>query len=425
MNVLLIGSGGREHALALKLSQSRKLKKLFVIPGNPGIGEIAECFSVDIMGNKEIVDFAKQHSIDLVVVGPEDPLANGIADALQENNIKVFGPNKLAAQFEASKVFARDFMKKHDLPSVKFESFTEFHDAKKYIESKGAPIVVKVEGLAAGKGVCVAQTKDQALEFAEDCLIRGRFGGSGSKVIVEECLFGEEASYLTFVDGKDFVPMVYSQDHKHACEGDTGPNTGGMGCYSPAPILESFEGELEEKIMKPFLQGIKEEGIEYKGVLYVGLMKTKEGLKILEFNVRFGDPETQVILPRMKSDLIEVMLAVADGTLSRKRIEWSGEHAMCVVLASKGYPGSYEKGKVITGLDDVNGVQVIHAGTKEDSGSILTNGGRVLNVVALAESLPEAASKAYDEIRKINWNGVWYRKDIGFKELERLKRKCL
>jgi phosphoribosylamine--glycine ligase len=419
LNVLLIGSGGREHALALKIIESRMLNRLFAIPGNPGIEEVAECHKLDIMDNEALVDFAKEKKIDLVIVGPEDPLSNGIVDAFELNGIRAFGPNKTAAQFEGSKVFARRFMRKYGLPSVEFREFDDFEKAMEYIKEKGAPIVVKADGLAAGKGAFVANSEEEAINFAKECLLNNKFGKASSKIIVEECLVGEEASYLVFMDSKTFKPMVISQDHKPIFEGDKGKNTGGMGAYSPAPILDGYENELEEKIIKPFLKGIKQEGIDYKGVLYVGLMKTNKGLKILEFNCRFGDPETQVILPRLKTDILEVMNAVIDKKLSSIKLDWSDEHCVAVVLASGGYPGSYEKGKEITGLENVEGVCIIQAGTKKENGKVYTNGGRVLNIVALGPTLGQAVDKAYSNIPKINFEGIYFRKDIAKKELDR------
>lgn len=419
MNVLIIGSGGREHALALKIVESRHLNKLYAIPGNPGIAELGECHSLSVNDTDAIIKFAQKKEIDMVVVGPEDPLANGLVDTLEENNIRAFGPNKSAAQFEASKGFARRFMKKYDLPSVEFEEFTDLGKAKTYIQKKGAPLVVKADGLAAGKGVLVAEDINQAFDFAEACLAENKFGNASSRIIVEECLIGEEASYLVFIDSKTFKPMVISQDHKQIFEGDKGPNTGGMGTYSPATILDGLEAELEEIILLKFLDGIKQEGIDYKGVLYVGLMKTADGPKILEFNCRFGDPETQVILPRMKTDIIDVFNAVIDQKLDELNIEWKDEHCTCIVLSSKGYPGSYEKGKQITGTDQVEDVQIIHAGTKTESENLVTNGGRVLNVVSLGNTLKQATQKAYSELKKISFDGVYYRTDIGKKELDR------
>jgi len=419
MNVLIIGSGGREHALALKVAESRLLDKLFAIPGNPGIEKVAECHTLNILDNAAIINFAKEKDIGLVIIGPEAPLVNGLADELGKNGISAFGPNKIAAQFEGSKAFARNFMKKYNLPGVEFREFTNFKEAERYIQEKGAPIVIKADGLAAGKGVLVAKTARAAVSFTKDCLENNKFGGASSKVIVEECLVGEEASYLVFMDSITFRPMVYSQDHKPIFENDEGPNTGGMGAYSPAPILDGLETEMEEKIIKPFLNGIKQEGMEYKGVLYVGLMKTKEGLKILEFNCRFGDPETQVILPRLKTDILEVMLAVVNKTLSSMNIEWFDDHCVSVVLASGGYPGAYEKGKLITGLEDVKDAQIIHAGTRKEDDDILTNGGRVLNIVCLGKNLKEAVDKAYSAIDGINFDGLFFRRDIAKKELGR------
>lgn len=423
LNILVIGSGGREHAIVQKISESTSVNKIFAVPGNPGIAKIAECEKIDIMDNESLINYAKDKNIDLVIVGPEDPLANGVVDALTDAGIRAFGPNKKASQFEASKIFTRNFLKKYGLPSCEYETFQDYGLAKEYIESKGAPIVVKADGLAAGKGAFVAHTTDDAIDFAKQCLVENRFNHENPQIIVEECLFGEEASYLVFVDSKTFVPMVYSQDHKAIGEGDTGLNTGGMGAYSPAPILDGYEEELSEKIMKPFLHGCKEEGIEFKGVLYVGLMKTDKGLKIIEYNNRFGDPEAQIILPRLRTDLIKVMNAVIDQKLSDIKIEWSDKHCMALVAASGGYPEDYEKGKEITIGNIEEGVQVIHAGTKNEKGNLVTNGGRVLNVVAVGDSLQEAADKAYKNIKEINFEGMYYRNDIGKKELDRCKNK--
>ncbi len=417
-NVLIIGGGGREHALALKVAESPKLNKLYAIPGNPGIAQLGTCSTLDIMDNDTVVNFAKDKKIDMAIVGPEAPLVNGLADALEEAGIPSFGPKQSGARFEGSKAFSRQFMKKYGLPSVKFEEFSDYEKAAAYIKEQGAPIVVKADGLAAGKGVLVAETVDEALVFAKECLEGGKFKEAGASIVVEECLVGEEGSYMVFTDGKSFKPMVYSQDHKQVYEGDKGPNTGGMGAYSPAPILEGHEDELEE-LMEKFLKGIEAEGIDYKGVLYVGLMKTKDGLKILEFNVRFGDPEAQVLLPRMQNDLLDVIDAVNNEQLAQVELKPRDEHCMCIVLASGGYPGSYGKGKEIQGLDNVDGVHVIHAGTKENGGAIVTNGGRVLNVVAMGSTLQEAADKAYAEAAKISFDQMYLRKDIGWKELER------
>ncbi len=421
LNVMIVGSGGREHAIALKVTESDRLNKLYAVPGNPGIGQVACCHDIDQNDNEALVKFAKEKKIDLAIIGPEAPLVNGAADELEKAGIRVFGPNKKASQFEGSKAFARRFMKKYNLPTVEFDEFTDFEKAKAYIEKQGAPIVVKADGLAAGKGVLVANTVEEAVKFAEECLKANKFGDASSSIVVEECLVGEEGSYLVFVDSETFKPMVYSQDHKPIYEGDKGPNTGGMGAYSPAPILDGLEKEMEEKIIKPFIAGTKAEGIEYKGVLYVGLMKTKDGLKILEFNCRFGDPETQVILPRLNNDILDVMNAVIDKKLGAMKLDWSEKHCVSIVLASGGYPGSYEKGKEIKGLDNISGAQVIHAGTKKDNGKILTNGGRVLNVITLGSTLKDAVDTAYTKINDINFDGMFFRKDIAKKELDRQK----
>jgi len=415
-NILLIGSGGREHAISLKLIESKNVNKLYVIPGNPGISKIAECYDIDILDNSKLLDFAKEKNIDLVVVGPEGPLANGIVDFFQDHKIQIFGPNKQAAMFEASKSFSKNFMIRYNIPTGFFKEFINFKDAKNYIEEKGMPIVIKADGLAAGKGVLVAFNKEDAIDFARDCLENKLFGESSSKIIVEEFLDGEEGSYLLFLDSKSYIPMVHSQDHKQIFDGDKGPNTGGMGAYSPANVFKDNEEELRE-IVNNFLRGIEIENIDYKGVLYIGLIKTKDGLKVLEFNCRFGDPETQVILPRMKSDLIEIIECVINENLSKIKIEWAEESCACVVLSSKGYPGKYVAGKMITGLDRVTKSQVIHAGTKEKDGFLVTNGGRVLNVVATGSNLKEAIDKIYADISKIYFEGIYYRKDIGYKGL--------
>jgi phosphoribosylamine--glycine ligase len=417
-NILLIGSGGREHALAIKISQSQNLGNFYAIPGNPGIKEFAECTDIDLSDNDALVKFAKEKDIDLTVVGPEVPLANGIADIFEDNGLKIFGPRKKAAQFEASKTFAKKFMKKYNIPSGEYEEFTDYEKAKNYIKEKGVPIVIKADGLAAGKGVCVAKDMDEALSFAKECLQENKFGEASSKIIVEEFLEGEEASYHLFVDGSSYKPMVYSQDHKQVFDDDKGPNTGGMGAYSSAPILEGQEKELEEKFVKPFMKGIKEDDVDFRGVLYIGLMKTKDGLKVLEYNCRFGDPETQVILPRLETDLITTMLAVSEGKLDQLELEWNDNYCVCIVGASKGYPEKYEKGKKITGLDKTSDVSIIHAGTKEDGEDILTNGGRVLNIVSSSPNLKQAIDKAYQEIEKIGFEGMHYRKDIGKKALK-------
>ena len=419
MRILVIGTGGREHAITLKVAKSDKAEKIYAVPGNPGMAEIAECHSIDIMDSEAMVVFAKKKLIDLVIVGPENPLANGIVDAFEDAGIKSFGPKKKAAEFEASKTFTRKFIEKYDLPGAEFKEFTEFEEARDYIEEKGAPIVVKVDGLAAGKGACVAETVEIAITFAEDCLIRNKFGEASSKIVVEEFLVGEEVSYLVFTDGKTFKPMVYSQDHKQIYEGDKGPNTGGMGAYSPASLLKGKENFLKSEVMDRFLKGVVAEGIDYRGVLYIGFMMTSDGPKILEFNCRFGDPEAQVILPRMETDLIDVCMAVIDQELENQEIIWNDKFCATVVLTSGGYPEQYKKGIVINGLENVEGVQVIHAGTKKVDDKMVTNGGRVLNIVATGQTLKKTINKIYNEIPKINFELMYYRNDIAWKELGR------
>lgn len=414
--MLIIGSGGREHAIALKIKESKHLNNLFAIPGNAGIAEIASCFDLNILDNNSILRFCKEHSIDFVIIGPEMPLANGLSDILEINNIKVYGPNKKASQFESSKSFSRKFMKKYGLPTVDFEEFTDFNLAKEYIIQKGAPIVIKADGLAAGKGVCVAKTKEEAIDFLKDSLVYNKFKEALPKIIIEEFLEGEEASYHVFVDSKSFKPMAYSQDHKQIYDGDIGPNTGGMGAYAPAQVLDSYEYELEEKIMKPFIKALKQEEIDYRGTLFIGLMKTKDGLKILEFNCRFGDPETQVILPKLETDLLEIMDAVIDKRLSEITINWNDKKCVCVVLASKGYPEEYKKGYIITELPkNTKDIQIIHAGTKKENSILYTNGGRVLNVVSIDNNLKMAIENAYKQIENINFQDKYFRKDIGWK----------
>lgn len=417
MKVMIIGSGGREHAIALKIKESDKVSEIICVPGNPGISEIAKCVELDIMNNELMVNFAKENNIDYTIVGPEVPLVNGIVDVFESEGLEIFGPKKEGANFEASKEFTKDFMKKYNIPTGDYASFTNFDLCKNYIEEKGAPIVIKADGLAAGKGVCVAHSLEEAIKFTKECF-NGKFGNAGVKVVIEEFLDGEEGSFLFFTDGKSFKPMVYSQDHKAIYENDKGPNTGGMGAYSPAPILEGLDKELEKKFVIPFLEGIKKENIDFRGVLYMGLMKTKTGIKVLEFNCRFGDPETQVILPRLETDLIDVMKATSQKKLNELDVKWNNDFVVTVVLASKGYPNKYEKGKEIKigEIIDKN-VFIIHAGTKIIKNKLVTNGGRVINVVAKADTLKKALDKAYLAINKINFEGMYFRKDIGWRAI--------
>lgn len=418
MNVLLIGSGGREHALAWKISQSPLLKKFYALPGNPGIAEFAECVEkISAEDNSAVVEFAQSKKIDLVVVGPEAPLVNGLVDALEKVGIKSFGCNAEAAQLEGSKIFAKQLMKKYSIPTAKFEVFDNLDDAKNYIRSQGAPIVVKADGLAAGKGVIVAQSLEEALNAVDEMK---NFGAAGNKIVVEEFMGGEEASILAFTDGKIIVPMIPAQDHKRVGDGDDGPNTGGMGAYAPAPVVNSeVARRVEEKILKPILSALNSEGIVYRGCIYAGLMISGGEPKVVEFNARFGDPETQVVLPLLESDLLEIMLACAEGNLSEKKILWSSGSAVCVVLTSGGYPKNYKKNFPIDGIKSAEnlGAKVFHAGTKKVDGKILTSGGRVLGVTVTAPNIREAVKKVYSCVDQIHFEDMHFRKDIAAKAL--------
>ena len=425
MKLLVIGSGGREHTLAWKLAQSPKCEKLYAVPGNPGMEDIAECISgISIEDNDAVVKLAKEKAIDLVVVGPEVPLTNGIVDALNGAGIKAFGPSKLAAELEGSKAFSKGLMKKYGIPTAKYEVFTDAAAAREYVKKEGAPIVVKADGLAAGKGVIVAMTLEEALHAVDDIMEDKAFGQAGSRVVIEEFMEGEEASLLAFTDGETIVPMISSQDHKRVYDGDKGPNTGGMGTYAPTPVMTpDMVQAATERILKPAISAMKAEGRPYKGCLYAGLMITKEGPKVVEFNARFGDPETQVVLPLLESDLVEIMLACAEGSLGSLDIQWSKGAAVCVVMASGGYPGSYAKGKEITGLDEAKkaGNLVFHAGTARKDGKIVTNGGRVLGVVAKADNIQDAVKHAYEGVERITFEDAFYRKDIAYRALARQK----
>lgn len=418
MKVLVIGSGGREHAIVWKVAQSRVVDKIYCTPGNAGISEIAECVEVGSKDLTALLDFVKYEWIDLTVVGPEDPLAQGIVDIFQKEGRKIVGPTKAGAQLESSKVFAKEFMKRHKIPTAEYRVFTSYTHAEEYIRLKGTPIVVKADGLAAGKGVFVCQTYDEAVEALKLIMKDKIFGSSGDRVVIEECLTGKEVSYLVFTDGKNIVPMVTSKDHKRLLDNDKGPNTGGMGTFSPNPIITAeLERDIIETIIKPTIRGLNEEGINYKGILYAGLMITNNKPYVLEFNCRFGDPETQVILPRLDSDIIDIFMAITEGRLNRIEVKWKSDASLCVILASEGYPGKYRKGLKIKGLDMVKGLKdiiVFHAGTKfDENGDIVTNGGRVLGVTATGKNLEEARQKAYSAIELISFEGMQYRKDIG------------
>ena len=419
MKILVVGGGGREHALAFAIKRSPLCSELFCAPGNAGTAQIAHNINIKDSDIDAIVSFCLENRIGLVVVGPEVPLALGLVDELNIRGIKAFGPSKNAAQIEASKSFSKQFFKKYSLPTAEFDVFDNIDDAKNYINKKGAPIVVKADGLAAGKGVTVAQTEAEAIDALKEIFIERKFKDAGNKVVIEEKLEGEEASFLAFSDGENILPMIAAQDHKPVFDNDLGPNTGGMGAYAQAPIIDD---ELRQYIIKNIMQktidGLRKEGIIYKGVLYAGLMIKDKKPYLLEFNCRFGDPETQAILPLMNSDIVDIMLASIDGNLASKTIKWKKKYAVCVVLASGGYPIEYDKGKVISGLDDVeklDNVYVFHAGTAKKNSDIITNGGRVLNIVGVDEHFDKAQKRAYDAIKLVSFDGMHYRKDIGNK----------
>ena len=419
MNVLLIGGGGREHALAWKISQSPMLEKFFAIPGSPGIANFAECIeNISIEDNAALVNFAREKNIDLVVVGPEAPLVNGLVDALNAARIKAFGPSKIAAKIEGSKIFAKCLMRKYDIPTADFEVFYNPEDARNYIRKKGAPIVIKADGLAAGKGVIVAQTLDEALSAVDEMR---NFGDAGNKIIVEEFMDGEEASVLALTDGEKIIPLIAAQDHKRIDDGDKGLNTGGMGAYAPAPVVDAkIAAQVEEKILKPTIAALKSEGIIYRGCLYAGLMIQNGVAKVVEFNCRFGDPETQVVLPLMEGDLLDLMNACAEGNLSDKKISWSKGSAVCVIMASGGYPKSYKKNLPIDGVTKAKalGAMIFHAGTKLKGGELVTSGGRVLGVTITAPTLREAVDKVYRCVEVIHFDNVHYRRDIAARALK-------
>ena len=416
MKVLVIGSGGREHAIAYKLKQSPKVTELYAIPGNPGIASLGTCVPGSVEDNEFIVDFIKQNQIDLTVIGPEVPLCNGLADDIEKAGYKAFGPQKKAATLEGSKAFSKDFMIRHHIPTAKYVEVTDFEKACKEVDHFDFPLVIKADGLAAGKGVVIVENKEDAISTLKEMMVDGALDGAGSKVVLEEFLTGFECSLLCFTDGKTIVPMVSAKDHKQIFDGNKGPNTGGMGTVSPNPFLpEGMDEVLKKDILDPFMQGLKEDQMDYRGVVFIGLMIENNKAKVLEFNVRFGDPETQSILLRLDSDLFDIMYAVSTGTLDQVNVKWKEEHVACLVLASGGYPGSYEKGKVITGLDKVNDdIIVFHAGTAFNTqGEVVTSGGRVLNICAFGKNLEETREKVYQGAEVIDFEGKYYRKDIG------------
>ena len=422
MNILLLGSGGREHALAWKMAASPLTDRLVCAPGNAGIAREAECVALDLADHAAVIGFCRANAIDFVVVGPEGPLCAGIVDDLEAAGIKAFGPSRAAAQLEGSKGFTKDLCRSNRIPTAAYERFRAAEPAKAYVRARGAPIVIKADGLAAGKGVIVAQNLAEA-EAAIDMMLGGGLGDAGAEVVVEEFLDGEEASFFALCDGDTAIPLASAQDHKRAFDGDTGPNTGGMGAYSPAPIVDAaMSARVMREIVLPTLAAMKAMGTPFKGVLYAGLMITAEGPKLIEYNVRFGDPECQVLMLRLMSDLVPALLASRDGVLKSLDLRWYREAALTVVMAARGYPGSYAKGSVIDGLDAaaaVAGVEIFHAGTKTEGGRILANGGRVLNVSALGGTVREARARAYEAISRIRWPEGFYRHDIGWRAVER------
>lgn len=417
MKILIVGSGGREHAIAWKIAQSPRVEKLYCAPGNAGISTVAECIAIKAEDIDGICKFAKENKIDMAVIGPEVPLAMGIVDRLMEIGVKTFGPNQNCAQLEASKAFTKAFLARHEIPTAGYQEFTEKEALLKSVGLFGYPMVLKADGLAAGKGVVIAENKEEAEKAIEEMMGDRIFGDAGDKVVVEEFLTGIEASMLCFVDEETIVPMESAQDYKRIFDGDKGPNTGGMGTYSPSLIFTpELEAQIRERILQPTLKGFQKDGLKFQGVLFIGLMINEEGPKVIEFNNRFGDPETQSVLVRLETDLVDIFESVIDGNLKNQEIKWSEKKAVCIVLASGGYPGDYEKGKTIEGLDPFNGrddLIVFHAGTKLSGETVVTDGGRVLGLVATGDSHEEAREKAYKNIDKLRFEGAQYRKDIG------------
>ena len=423
MNILLLGSGGREHALAWKMAASPLTDQLYCAPGNAGIAQDATCVALNPADHAAVVEFCKSHAIDLVVVGPEAPLVAGIVDDLEAAGIKAFGPSKAAARIEGSKGFAKDLCRAHNIPTAAYERFAEAAPAKAYARGRGAPIVVKADGLAAGKGVIVATTVAEA-ETAIDMILGGGLGAAGAELVIEDFLEGEEASFFALCDGETALPLASAQDHKRVFDGDTGPNTGGMGAYSPAPVMtEEMTQRTLDEIVRPTLRAMKEMGAPFKGVLFAGLMITRAGPQLIEYNIRFGDPECQPLMLRLKSDLVPALMAARDGMLKNFDLRWHDDAALTVVMATKGYPGDYAKGSVIEGLDEaaaVEGVEVFHAGTATDAdGRLIANGGRVLGVSAIGRTVAEAQARAYAAVDKIRWPEGFCRRDIGWRAVAR------
>jgi phosphoribosylamine--glycine ligase len=417
MKILIVGGGGREHAIAWKLKQSKKEVDVYCAPGNGGIGQIATCVDIGATDIGAMVKWAKENKMDLVFVAPDDPLAMGMVDALEAAGVRAFGPSKAAAEIEGSKAYSKWLMKKYDIPTAGFEVFDDAQAALNYLETAKYPIVVKADGLALGKGVLICEDRAQAKQAVEDIMVKGQFGDAGSRVVIEEFMEGPEVSVLTFCDGRTILPMLPTQDHKRAYDGDKGLNTGGMGTFTPTPkYTPDVQAFVEREVLQKTVDALNAEGRPFKGVIFFGIMLTKDGPKVLEYNARLGDPETQSVFALLENDLLDIIDAVIDGKLDEVKLKWKDGSAVCVVMASGGYPGSYEKGREITGLGDVDkDVVVFHAGTKAENGSFLTNGGRVLGVVACGADIPAAREKAYANVKKIQFKGAQYRTDIGIK----------
>ena len=414
MRILVVGGGGREHAICWKLNNESNVEKIYCAPGNAGISNVAECIDIGDSDIENLLKFAKENQIDLTIVGPEIPLVAGIVDAFEKEGLKIFGPNKKCAQLEGSKSFSKDFMIRHNLPTAKYKEYTNLDEAITEIDSFGYPVVIKADGLAAGKGVVIPENREDAITTLKEMMSDKKFGKAGDKIVVEEFLNGIETSILAFVDNDSIVPMVSAKDHKKVFEGETGLNTGGMGTFSPSEIYtDELAKEIREKILDKTLEGFKKDNLNYKGILFVGLMITEDGPKILEYNVRFGDPETQSVLFRLDTDLNKIISAILDNNLKNIEINYSKEEAICVMLTSGGYPESYEKGKVISGLENLDSdIVVFHSGTKFDNENIVTNGGRVIGITAKGKTVKEAGEKVYENIKKINFEKMHYRKDI-------------
>src|SRR3990167_8221206 len=423
MKILIVGSGGREHALAWKIARSPMVKKIFCAPGNPGIAEVSECVNIESENVDGLYNFALKQKIDLTVVGPEDALTAGIVDRFRDGHLHIFGPSKRASIIEGSKVFAKTLMRKYGIPTADFITFDDLKQAKKHLSSCEFPLVIKADGLAKGKGVFVCKTLEDANKHIDDIMNEKIFGQAGDKIVVEEFLSGEEVSILAVTDGKTIVPLSSAQDHKAVYDGDKGPNTGGMGAYSPVPLItDELQYYIDENILVPIVHAMKKENRPYKGVIYAGLMITSAGPKVLEFNARFGDPETQVLLMRMKSDLVPLLLSTVKNNIEEVEIEWHDGVSVCVIMASKGYPDKYEKGLPVFGLEavkSVTNVQVFHAGTAIKNGKVVTNGGRVLGVTILERDLEKAQKNVYEAIKKLSFDGAYYRKDIGTKAINK------